>query len=184
MGFPGGSDGKESACNAGDLGSVPGSGISPEEGNGYPLQYSCLENSMDRGVWWATVYGAQRVGHDWVPNIHTHTHVNYTSIKMEKIQLSSVQLFSWSDSLRPHGLQHTRLPCQSSTPRACSNSCPSSWWCHTTISSSVVPFSFCIQTFPHKGLFQWVSSLYQVAKVLEFQLQCQSFQWIFRTDFL
>jgi len=130
--------------------------------------------------------GAQRVGHDWVPNIHTHTHthVNYTSIKMEKIQLSSVQLFSWSDSLRPHGLQHARLPCQSSTPRACSNSCPSSWWCHTTISSSVVPFSFCIQTFQHKGLFQWVSSLYQVAEVLEFQLQCQSFQWIFRTDFL
>ena len=56
MGFPGGSDGKESACNAGDLGSIPGSGISPEEGNGYPLQYSCLENSMDRGVLWATVY--------------------------------------------------------------------------------------------------------------------------------
>ena len=60
MGFPGGSDGKESACNAGDLGSVPGSGISPEEGNGYPLQYSCLENSMDRGVWWATVYGGTK----------------------------------------------------------------------------------------------------------------------------
>ena len=60
MGFPGGSDGKESACNAGDLGSIPGSGISPEEGNGYPLQYSCLENSMDRGVLWATVYGGTK----------------------------------------------------------------------------------------------------------------------------
>ena len=46
MGFPGGSDGKESACNAGDLGSIPGSGRSPGEGNGYPLQYSCLENPM------------------------------------------------------------------------------------------------------------------------------------------
>ena len=57
MGFPGGSDGKESACNTADLGSIPGSGISPGEGNGYPLQYSCLENSMDRGVWWATVHG-------------------------------------------------------------------------------------------------------------------------------
>ena len=45
------------ACNAGDLGSIPGSGIAPGEGNGYPLQYSCLENSMDRGVWWATVRG-------------------------------------------------------------------------------------------------------------------------------
>ena len=49
MGFPGGSDDKESACSAGDLGSVLGSGRSPGEGNGYPLQYSCLENSMNRG---------------------------------------------------------------------------------------------------------------------------------------
>ena len=48
MGFPGGSDGKESACNAGNLGSIPGSGRSPGEGNGNPLQYSCLENPMDR----------------------------------------------------------------------------------------------------------------------------------------
>ena len=50
MGFPGSSDGKESACNVGDLGSVPGLGRSPQEGNGYPLQYSCLENSMGRGA--------------------------------------------------------------------------------------------------------------------------------------
>ena len=52
--FPGGSDGKESACNSGVLGSIPGLGRSPGEGNGYPLQYSCLENSMDRGTWRAT----------------------------------------------------------------------------------------------------------------------------------
>ena len=50
-GFPGGSDGKASACNAGDLGSIPELGRSPGEGNGNPLQYSCLENSMDRGAW-------------------------------------------------------------------------------------------------------------------------------------
>ena len=62
--FPGGSDGKESACNAGDLGSIPGLGTSPGEGNGNPLQYSCLENPMDGGAWWATVHGSQRVGHD------------------------------------------------------------------------------------------------------------------------
>ena len=55
MGLPGGSDGKESACNEGDLGSIPGSGISPGEGNSYPLQDSGLENSMDRGAWWATI---------------------------------------------------------------------------------------------------------------------------------
>ena len=55
IGFPSGSDGKESACNAGDVGSIPGSGGFTGEGNGNPLQYSCLENSMDRGAWWATV---------------------------------------------------------------------------------------------------------------------------------
>ena len=57
MGFPCGSDGKESACNARDLDSIPGSGQSPLEWHGYPLQYSCLENSMDRGAWWGTVHG-------------------------------------------------------------------------------------------------------------------------------
>ena len=56
MGFPGGSEVKASACNAGDLGSIPGSGRSPGEGNGKPLQFSCLENPMDRGAWWATVH--------------------------------------------------------------------------------------------------------------------------------
>ena len=56
VGFPGGSDSKESACNAGDLGSIPGSGRSPGEGNGNPLQYSCLENPIDGGAWWATVH--------------------------------------------------------------------------------------------------------------------------------
>ena len=59
-------DGKESACNAGDLGSIPGSGRSPGEGNDNPLQYSCLENLMDRGAWQAIVYGVARVRHDLV----------------------------------------------------------------------------------------------------------------------
>ena len=53
-----------------------------------------------------------------------------------------------SNSLRPHGLQHARLPCPSPTPRTCSNSCPSSWWCHPTISSSVTSCSSCLQSFP------------------------------------
>ena len=70
-------------------------------------------------------------------------------------QFSSVQfsLSVVSDSLRPHGLQHTRLPCPSPTPGACSNSCPLSRWCHPTISSSVVPFSSCPQSFPASGSF-------------------------------
>ena len=64
QGFPGGSDGKESACNAGDLGLIPESGRSPGEGNGNPVQYSCLENPIDGGAWPTTVHGPQRVGHD------------------------------------------------------------------------------------------------------------------------
>ena len=58
-----------------------------------------------------------------------------------------------SDSLQPHGLKHTRLPCPSPTPRACSSSCPSSQWWHPTISSSVIPFSSCLQSFPASGSF-------------------------------
>ena len=57
MGFPGSSVGQESACSAGDLDSIPGVGTIPWEWNGKPLQYSCLENPMDRGAWWATVHG-------------------------------------------------------------------------------------------------------------------------------
>ena len=60
MGFPGSSAGKESACNVGDLGSIPGLGRSPGEGNGNPLQYSSLGNPMDRGFWWATVHGVTK----------------------------------------------------------------------------------------------------------------------------
>ena len=60
MGFPDGSAGKESACSAGDLGSIPGLGRSSGEGNGCPLQYSGLENSVDRGAWWATVNGVAK----------------------------------------------------------------------------------------------------------------------------
>ena len=58
-----------------------------------------------------------------------------------------------SNSLQHHGLQYTRLPCPSFSPRVCSNSCPSSQWCHPTISSSVVPFSSCLQSFPTSGSF-------------------------------
>ena len=58
--FPDGSEGKDSAYNAGDPGSIPGSGSSPGEGNGNPLQYSCLENPMGRGAWWATVHGVAK----------------------------------------------------------------------------------------------------------------------------
>ena len=108
--------------------------------------------------------------------------LSYTHPSLE-YNLSSV-LFSRSvvsDSLQPHESQHARPPYPSPTPRIYSNSCPLSWSCHPTISSPSLPT---LNIPQHQGLFKWVSSSNQVAKVLEFQLQHQSFQWISRTDFL
>ena len=101
-------------------------------------------------------------------------------------QQASVQ-FSHSAvsiSLRPHGPQHARPPCPSPAPGVYLNSGLLSQWCHPTISSSVVPFSSRLQSFPASGFFQWISSSHQVARVLEFELQHQSFQWTLRTDLL
>ena len=67
-------------------------------------------------------------------------------------------------------------------PGVCSDSCPLSWWCHPSISSSATPLSFCLQSSQHQDLFQWVSSSHQMTEVLELQLQHQSFQWMFRFD--
>ena len=78
-----------------------------------------------------------------------------------------------SNSLSAHGLQHSKLPCPSPTPGTCSDSCPLSQWCHPTISSSVAPFPFAFNLSQHRGVFWWISSSQQVAKVLE--LQHQSF---------
>ena len=117
--------------------------------------------------------------------IDKHSRIlSFRVILFKRISLNNNQ-FSHSvvaDFLQPHGLQHTRLPCPSPTPRTCSNSCPLSLWCHPTISSSVIPFSSHLNLSQHQGLYQWVSSSHQVAKVLK--LQHQSFQWIFRVDFL
>ena len=85
-----------------------------------------------------------------------------------------------SDSLQPHERQHTRPCCPSPTSGVYPNSYPLSRWCHPTISSSPPALNLS----QHQGLFQWVVSSHQVAKVLEFQLQHQSFQWTPRTDFL
>ena len=92
--------------------------------------------------------------------------------------LSGVQLFVtlWTASCQ--------ASCPSLSPGVCSNSYPLSQWCHPTISSFAIPFPPAFNLSQHQDLFQWVTCSHQVAKVLEFQLQHQSFQWIFRTDFL
>ena len=95
--------------------------------------------------------------------IHIHTHIYQFSCSAA------------SDSWRPHALQHARLPCPSPSPRARSNSCPLSWCCHPTISSSAVPLSSRPQSFPASESFPVSQFFHQVAKGLEFQLQHQSF---------
>ena len=104
----------------------------------------------------------------------------FTDWATSSVQFSHLVM---SYSLQPHELQHTRPPCPSPTPGVHPNPCPLSRWCHPTISSSAIPFSSCLNLSQHQGLFKWVSSLHQVAKVLEFQPQ-QSFQWTPRTDLL
>ena len=159
---------------------------------------------MDRNLSGSSVYRIlQPIILEWVvvpssrgssqPRI-SPTHISYVFLlwlaelmppgKPSKRCISSVQ-FSRSvvsNSLQPHESQHARPPCPSPTPGVYSNPCPLSRWCHPAISSSVIPFSSCPQSLPASGSFQWVNSLHEVAKVLEFQLQHQSFQWIPRTD--
>ena len=124
-----------------DSGPILGSGRSPGVGNG---THSCIlawKNSMDRGASWATVYGVKK---SWTRlSTNTHTHTQYELIVLLLLFSHSIM----SNSLRPHGLQHARLPCPSQSSQACSNSCPLSRWGHPTILSSVLPFS-CLQFFP------------------------------------
>ena len=149
MGFPGGSDGKETTCNAGDPGLIPGSGRFPWRKK-WPPTPVVLPGEF---------YGQRSM-------------VGYTPVQFSCSVVS--------DSLQPYGLQHTRLPCSSPTPRACSKLCPSSQWYHPTISPSIIPFSSHRQSFPSIVfsnelvlLTHWsqvANESHQVAKVLEFQL--------------
>ena len=84
--------------------------------------------------------------------LHPCGGVCHTSILMNEVCRQLFICSVVSDSLRPHGQQHTRLPCPSLSPRVCSNSCPLNWWWHPTISSSVIPFSSCLQSFPSGSL--------------------------------
>ena len=132
------------------MGSIPGSGRCPGGGQSNPLQSVCPENLLDRGASWATVH---RVLKSWTQlkwlSMNPHIRINGSVMDLwGSVQFSCSVM---SRSLQPHGLQHARPPCPSPSPRACSNSCPSSWWCHPIISSSVVPLSPRLQSFPASG---------------------------------
>ena len=132
------------------------------------------------------IYGLSSVCLGWNLEISLHPfQPSHPSLLISNFLPSSSVQFSHSDvsdSLRPQGVPHARPPCPLPIPGVYPNSCSSSWWCHPTISSSPSPPAFSFSQ--HQGLCKWVSSLYQVAKVLEFQLQHQSFQWTLRTDLL
>ena len=111
--------------------------------------------------------GLERVEHEW-----------------SNLACSCCSVTKWCLTLCDPMDCSTTGSCPPLSPRVCSKSCPLSWWCYLTILSSDMPFSCCLQSFPNQYLFQWVGFLHQVARVLELQLQHQSFQSIFRVDFL
>ena len=117
----------------------------------------------------------------------------YFGIKRSFWQTVNIKSIDWGlTQFSPSVVSNSATPwtaaCQASlsvtNSRSYSNSCPLSQWCHPTISSSVMPFCSGLWSSQHQGLFKWVTSLHQVAKILELQFQNQFFQWIFRTDFL
>ena len=165
-GFKDGSVVKNLPANAGDTGSIPGSGRSPGGGHGNPLQYSCLENPMDRGAGQATVHGVTE-SQTW---LSTHKYVQFSR--------SVSRLCNPMDCSMPGLPVHHQLLEFTQTH---------AHWVGDAIQpshslSSPSPPAFSVSQ--HQGLFQWVNSSHEVAKALEFQLQHQSFQWIFRTGLL
>ena len=198
-GFPGGSDGKESACNEGDPSSTPGLRRSLGVGNGHLLQYSCLENSMDGEAWWLQSMGSQRVKHDWETNAFT-LFTRRTDLWLPRwrtgqgrmdwefeVQFSSVQLLSRGQLCVSMNRSTPGLPIHHQLPE----------FTHTHIhrvGDAIQPSHPLSSPSPlapnpsqHQSLFQWVNSSHEVAKVLEFQLQHHSFQWMMegpRTDLL
>ena len=182
VGFPGGSEGKESIFNAGDSGLILGSGRSLGNGMATHSQYSCLENSMDGGTWWATVHVVTK-----------SLHSRYKGIILVEVRLSSVKMSMMllffchqvmSDFSQPHGLKHTRLLCPSLSPKVCPSSYLLNWWHHPTISSSVAVFSFCLQSFPASESFPMSQLFTSDGQIIVASALSSVLQWVFRVDFL
>ena len=120
MSFPRGSDGKVSACNVGDLDLIPGLGRSFGEGHDNPLQYSCLENPMDRRAWWATVMGSQWVRHDWATNtlLYFTLHPSLAHEAPLSIEFSRQEYWNGLSCPSPRDLPDTRIEPGSATSQA------------------------------------------------------------------
>ena len=202
LGTPDKSLSKESASKAGDPGSISGSGRSPGEGNGYPLQYSCLQNSMDRGARWTTVH---TVGPDW-SNYHFHFQKHCISSLRERTAEHSKIVILLKAANWPYRYIYIYYQSVRSVAQSCSTLRPLDYsipgfpvhhqfpelaqthvhWVGDGIQPShplSPPSPPTFNLSQHQGLFQWVSSLHQVAKVLEFQLQHQSLQWVIQDWF-
>ena len=158
--FPCGSTGRESGCNAGNLGLIPGLGRSPGEGKGYPLQYSGLENSMD-----CIVHGIAK-SRSRLSDFHF-------TMELQSVQFSRSVM---SDSLRHHELQHARPPCPSPSPGVCRSSCSLHQGCRPAISSSDTLFSFCPLSVTASGIFPMSHLFASDDQNTELQLQHQYFQ--------
>ena len=107
------------------------------------MQFKKQQLGQDMEEWTGS-----KMGKEYVKVVYCY--LAYLTSLQSSVQFSCSVV---SDYLQPHGLQHVRLPCPSPTPGTYSNSCPQSWWCHPTISSSVIPFSCCLQSFPTSGFF-------------------------------
>ena len=147
-----------------------------------PTRYSCMENPMDRGAWWAAVMGSLRVGHDWATSLSLFTFMHWR----RKWQPTPVFLPGESQGLG------SLVGCclwghtGSDTTEATWRQQQHVHWVGDAIQPShplLSPSPLTLNLSQHQGLFKWVSSSNQVVKVLEFQLQHQPFQWLFKIDF-
>ena len=133
-----------------------------------------VEMNQHAGQKWFPIHSEQKLG--WISGLTCYAPFYITSVQFSHSVMS--------DSLQPHEPQHARPPCPSLTPGVYPNSYPLSQWCHPTISSYVIPFSSCPQSFPSWGSFQMSQLFSSGGQNIRVSASASVFQWIFRTDLL